>query len=92
MNLLSFFRSRRADRTADMAKERLQILLAHERSSNAQPDFLPRLRRELVDLVSKYANIDAEKVSVNVENSGQISTLEVNIELPSGAEPIRVAS
>lgn len=85
MNLLNFFRSR-PNRSADTAKQRLQILLAHERSSTAQPDFLPRLRRELVDLVAKYVNIDADSISVHVDNSGQISTLEVNIELPNNVE------
>lgn len=81
MNFLSFFRAR-TTRTADTAKERLQILLAHERASAATPDFLPRLRRELVELVAKYVQVDDEKISIHVDNSGSISTLEVNIELP----------
>ena len=90
MNILSFFRARSV-RTADTAKERLQILLAHERSGSSPPDFLPRLHRDLVELVAKYVNIDDDKISVNVDSSGSISTLEVNIELPSGGGAVRAA-
>lgn len=89
MKFLDFFRARSRG-TADTAKERLQILLAHERSGASPPDFLPRLHRELVELVAKYVHVDDDKISVNVDNSGTISTLEVNIELPSGMDAARV--
>lgn len=84
MNILSFFRSRSRP-TAPQAKERLQILLAHERASMRQPDYLPRLYRDIVDVVGRYVEIDTDKVQVQLQTVGTVSKLELNIELPNGA-------
>ncbi len=84
MSFFSLFRSR-AKPSATEAKERLQILLAHERSDLAKPDYLPRLHKELLQVIAKYVEIEEDKIIVDFETQGSVSTLEVNIELPSRA-------
>ncbi len=84
MRLLEFFRlSRRNDNSAVQAKQRLQVLIAHERTGGTTPDFLPLLQRELLEVIRKYVEIDQEKVQVEFERGDRYSTLEVNVELPS---------
>lgn len=75
--------------TAGAAKERLQILLAHERANLRGPDFLPLLQRELLDVIAKYVRVDRDKVSVRLDRHGGTSTLEVNVELPFAATEMR---
>ena len=84
MNLLSLFRRQRQN-SAGAAKERLQILLAHERVDRNGPDYLPMLQKELLQVISKYLDVDNEKVEVKLERGNDMSTLEVNIELPGAA-------
>ena len=71
-------------KTASVAKERLQIILAHERSgrSAAQPDYLPALQRDLVAVIGKYVKIDLQDIKVNLERQDNLEVLEVKIELP----------
>jgi cell division topological specificity factor len=91
MNILSFFRPKaKTPPPAEQAKERLKIVLAHERSYAAAPDFLPRMQSEILQVIAKYVAIDQENLSLNVENSDNVSRLEVNIDLPKtfGAHPI----
>ena len=70
--------------TASVAKERLQIILAHERSgtSTAAPDYLPQLQQELIAVISKYVKINPEDIKVNVERQDNLEVLEVKIEMP----------
>ena len=82
MSFFDIFRLSRGRRSADTAKERLQLLLAHERSHRNGPDFLPMLQKELVAVICKYVDIDTDRVEVKLESNGDISMLEVNIELP----------
>ena len=79
MNLFNLFARRN---TAPAARERLQVLLAHERAAGSSPDYLPILQRELLAVIAKYVQIDEKKVEVSFERGGDYSTLEVNIELP----------
>ena len=71
-------------KTATVAKERLQIILAHERSGRggAQPDYLPALQRELLAVISKYVRIESSDLKVNFERQDNLEVLEVKIELP----------
>lgn len=87
MNLLNLFRRSR-EGSAGAAKERLQILLAHERIDSSGPDYLPMLQKELIQVIEKYLEVDDEKVEVRLERGYDMSTLEVNIELP-GAEKLK---
>lgn len=82
MSILNYFRPR-TKTSALEAKERLQILLAHERAGSTRPDYLPHLQAELMQVIAKYIEIDEDMVSVEFENSGTVSTIEVNIELPT---------
>ena len=71
-------------KTASVAKERLQIILARERvgNSNAQPDDLPALQRELMAVISKYVSINPSDIKVQLERQDNLEVLEVKIELP----------
>lgn len=87
MSWLNFFRKQREDNggTAAAAKDRLQVIISHERVSRTKEDFLPKLQQELVQVVARYVSIDPEKVQVNLERGGDFSTLEIDIELPGPA-------
>jgi cell division topological specificity factor len=71
-------------KTASVAKERLQIILAHERTgrNTGQPDYLPALQRDLMAVLSKYIKINLQDIKVNVERQDNLEVLEVKIELP----------
>jgi len=84
MNILRLFKSSPA--SAPIARERLQILLAHERSMRGQPDLLIRLREEILAVVSRHVVLDPDKVVVRMDRGKNVSTLEVDIELPNGCE------
>jgi len=81
MSLLDYFRSSKPN-TASLAKERLQILVAHERSSRNQPSYLPKLQQELLEVIRKYVNVGQDAITVNFEQDGNQETLELNIVLP----------
>lgn len=81
MNIFDFFRERKKDSPASIAKERLSIIVAHERGQRAQPDYLPALQKELVEVIRKYVSIDQDQVQVVLENQGDCSILELNITL-----------
>lgn len=81
MSLLDYFRSSKP-KSAPLAKERLQILVAHERKFRNQPSYLPQLQKELLDVIRKYVNVDQDAISVNFEQDDNQETLELNIVLP----------
>jgi len=83
MSFFSFFLGEKK-KTASLAKERLQIILAHERSGRnpATPDYLPDLQRELIAVISKYIKINPQDIKVNLERQENLEVLEVKIELP----------
>lgn len=88
MSWLNFFRKQRettGNTTAATAKDRLQVIISHERVSRTKEDFLPKLQQELVQVVARYVAIDPEKVQVNLERGGDFSTLAIDIELPGPA-------
>ena len=82
MKFLDFFRANKKPSTASVAKERLQIIVAHERGQCSTPDYLPALQKELVEVIRKYVNIGNDDVHVALENDGSCSILELNITLP----------
>lgn len=81
MALLDYF-IRRRSKTANVARERLQIILAREHADRDGPDYLPELKRELLAVISKYVNVDLEQVKVNLDRDGNCDILELNIILP----------
>ncbi|AIR89879.1 cell division topological specificity factor MinE [Pseudomonas cremoricolorata] len=82
MNLFDFFRGRQKTASASVAKERLQIIVAHERGQRSTPDYLPAMQQELLEVIRKYVNIGNDDVQVALENQGSCSILELNITLP----------
>ena len=82
MSIFDFFRANKKTSTASVAKERLQIIVAHERGQRSTPDYLPALQKELVEVIRKYVNIGSDDVHVALENQGSCSILELNITLP----------
>ncbi|PPE69964.1 cell division topological specificity factor MinE [Caldimonas thermodepolymerans] len=84
MSFLSFFLGEKK-KSAVLAKERLQIILAHERSGRRGADYLPALQRELVEVISKYVSINPDDIKVHLERQENLDVLEVKIELPETA-------
>jgi cell division topological specificity factor len=84
MNLPWLFGGRSA--SAPVARERLQILLAHERGSRGQADLLELLRTEILAAVSRHITLDPEKINVRMDRGNHVSTLEVDIEVPNAAD------
>jgi cell division topological specificity factor len=82
MSFLSFLLGEKK-KTATVAKERLQIILAHERSGRStRADYLPQLQQELVAVISKYVHISPADIKVSLERQDNLEVLEVKIELP----------
>jgi cell division topological specificity factor len=80
MGLLSFLFPERRN-TAVIARDRLKIVLAHERASREAPDFLPVLQKELLDVVGRYVEIRGDMIRVNLGRSGETSLLEIDVEI-----------
>ncbi|MDP4590807.1 MAG: cell division topological specificity factor MinE [Burkholderiaceae bacterium] len=86
MSFLSFLLGEKKS-SANVAKERLRIILAHERlnGDNSTSDYLPQLQKELMEVISKYVKINPEDIKVNLERQGQLEVLEVKIEMQQKA-------
>ncbi len=84
MKLFSFFNR---SNSAPVARERLQILLAHERRSACNSDLLALLHREVLDAISKHLSVDSDKVAVKLHRRDAMSMLEIEIELDPDAMP-----
>ena len=80
MGLLAFFR--RTPATAGLAKERLRIIVAQERSHRGGPDYLPLLRGELLEVIRKYVKVDADAIQINLEKEEGQEVLELSVALP----------
>ena len=80
--MLSFFRRPRQANSADTAKERLQILLSHERTDRSSPEYLPLLQRDILEVIKRYMKVGGDSVDIKLERGEELSTLEINIELP----------
>jgi cell division topological specificity factor len=81
MGLLALF-SKRTPSSARVAKERLRIIVAQERSARGGPDYLPLLRRELLQVIHKYVNVDPGEVQINLESEDGHEVLELTVTLP----------
>ncbi|MCB1742189.1 MAG: cell division topological specificity factor MinE [Gammaproteobacteria bacterium] len=81
MGLLDLFRSK-SPSSASTAKERLRIIIAQERGTRGAPDYLPLLRRELLEVIHKYVNVDPDAVQINLEREAGHEVLELSVVLP----------
>lgn len=82
MGLFDFLKAKK--NTASIAKDRLRIIIAQERTSHGAPDYLPLLRRELLEVIRKYVNVDVEAVKVDVVKEGEHDVLDISVALPDG--------
>jgi len=82
MSIFDYFLAKDKKNTASVAKERLQIIVAHERNKRQQPDYLPQMQKEILAVIQKYVEIDLDDVSVQLDNDSDCSVLELNITLP----------
>lgn len=80
MGLFDFLLAKKP--TASIAKERLRIIVAHERAGRNGPDYLPMLQRELLEVIRKYVNVDAEAVKVDLIGDGDSKVLDISVALP----------
>jgi cell division topological specificity factor len=79
MSLFDLFRRR----SAPVARERLQILLAHERGARGRPDLLGVLREEILAVIGRHVSFEPEKVQIKMDRGKSVSTLAVDIEIPN---------
>ena len=87
MGFFKFFQSGKEEAsTARTAKDRLQVLIAHQRTDRTGPDYLPLLRQDILDVIKKYVAVGDEALSVQVDQQEDCDVLELNITLPEDAE------
>ncbi|MCE9664077.1 cell division topological specificity factor MinE [Halomonas sp. M5N1S17] len=81
MKLLEFLKRERK-KSASVAKERLQIIVAHQRSQRGQPDYMPMLERELLEVIRRYVQVDDDAINISLDSEDNCSVLELNVTLP----------
>ncbi|MCJ2041599.1 cell division topological specificity factor MinE [Methylobacterium sp. E-041] len=86
MTLLGLFNKRAS---GSVARERLQLILAHERSETGQPDLVITLREEILAVIAKHVSVERDKVKITLERGEGVSTLGLDIELPLIASKTR---
>ncbi len=83
MKFLDYFRSSRRN-SASVAKERLQIIVAHQRTRSDDNDYLPLLQKDLLEVVRKYVHIDEDQIKLSLDRQDDCEVLELNISIPEG--------
>ncbi|AMD02337.1 cell division topological specificity factor MinE [Halomonas sp. DQ26W] len=81
MKLLEFLKRERK-KSASVAKERLQIIVAHQRSQRGQPDYMPMLEKELLEVIRRYVQVDDDAINISLDSEDNCSVLELNVTLP----------
>ena len=84
MGLFDWFRNT-SKNTAATARERLLIIVAQERAQRDSEDYLPTLKRELLEVIRKYIQVPPEAVAVNVHREGDVERFELSVALPEKA-------
>ena len=84
MGLLALFRTKPS--SAQVAKERLRIIVSQERGIRGGPDYLPLLRKELLEVIRKYVNVNPDAIQVSVEKEDGHEVLELTVALPEQAK------
>ena len=83
MGMFDFLKAKK--NTASIAKDRLRIIIAQERSALGGPDYIPLLRRELLEVIRKYVSVDADAVKVDLVKDGEHDVLDISVALPERA-------
>ena len=86
MGILDFLK-RKPEATANVARERLRIIVAQERSTRGAPDYLPMMRNELLEVIKKYVHVDLDAININFERDSGHEILELSVTLPDGKLP-----
>jgi cell division topological specificity factor len=89
MSLLTLFRRQR---TAPVARERLQVLLAHERMAAGHSELLAVLREEILAVIAKHITVDRDKVNIKLDRGKDMSTLEIDVEMPATLPLVKSAA
>jgi cell division topological specificity factor len=84
MNWLNIFRLNQKS-TASVAKERLQVVVAHQRRNRELGNFLPRLQQDILEVIRRYVTVGDDAIRIDIERDGEIEVLELNIVLPEGS-------
>ncbi|MCM2973161.1 MULTISPECIES: cell division topological specificity factor MinE [Larsenimonas] len=85
MKLLDFLKRERK-KSASVAKERLQIIVAHQRGHRGQPDYMPMLEQELLEVIRRYVSVDQDAVNITLDSEDDCSILELNVTLPNSKD------
>jgi len=85
MGILDFLK-RKPEATASVARERLRIIVAQERSTRGAPDYLPMMRNELLEVIKKYVHVDLDAININFERDSGHEILELSVTLPEGKQ------
>ncbi len=80
MSIFKYLRKRKD--TASIAKDRLQIIISHERTKRNSPDYLPKLQEEILEVIAKYVKVDKKQVKVQIDKIGENAVLELNVTMP----------
>jgi cell division topological specificity factor len=80
MKFFEYFLSQKK-KSAAVAKERLQIIVARERTPRGGPDYLPLLKEEILNIIRKYVSIDPDAVKIQLDREGDCEVLELNVTL-----------
>ncbi|MBS0199505.1 MAG: cell division topological specificity factor MinE [Proteobacteria bacterium] len=80
MGIFDFLKPRQ--QSANTAKSRLQLIIAEQRSEAGAPDYLPRLRQELIELIRRYVHVPEDSIKVSKEKHGDYDVLDISVELP----------
>ncbi len=90
MGILDFLK-RKPEATASVARERLRIIVAQERSTRGAPDYLPMMRNELLEVIKKYVHVDLDAININFERDSGHEILELSVTLPEGKQATKGA-
>lgn len=83
MTLFGLFRRRRGASPAEQARQRLRFLLAHERVDRSGPDYLPLVKREILEVLAKYVEVEGDEVEIRLTRRAAATVIEVNVVLPA---------
>ncbi len=93
MSFLSNIFARR-QQSSSVAKDRLQILLAHERSAGGEAgesDLIRQLHKEIMEVIARHVAVDQDKVQIKVDRGSGCSMLEIDVEVPQELSGKRVS-
>ncbi len=85
--ILNKHRKASKNSSAAIARERLQIIVTHERAGNNAPDYIPAMKQDILAVIRRYVKVAEEHVNINFEAHSNVSVLELNVTLPEDAQP-----